>query len=94
MARVSEILRFILPRSPSSKTAFSELRQHVATKGLVNTQYFAYILQNEGFPQPKPENQMYWYIGMQSCRPRFLNILSDLQSGQTSRYIEGARNSS
>ena len=63
---ISEILRFILPRSEANTTAFSDLRRSVETKGSVKIQYFGYVLQHEGIPKPKPENQMCWYIGIYS----------------------------
>jgi hypothetical protein len=64
MAIVSEILRFNLPRrSLASSTAFNLLRRKAETNGLVKVQYFGYVLPNEGFPAPKPENQMCWYLG-------------------------------
>jgi hypothetical protein len=66
MTIVSAILRFTLLRSQASTAAFSELRRSVQTKGLVTTQYFGYVLQNEGIPKPKPDSQMCWYIGIAS----------------------------
>jgi len=64
MPVVSELLRFILPRSQSSASAFSDLRHSVTTKGLARIQYFGYVMPNEGIPTPRPDNQMCWYIGI------------------------------
>jgi hypothetical protein len=64
MAVISEIFRFLLPRSQSSANAFGELRRRVAAKGVPRSQYFGYMIQNEGFPPQKPENLMRWYIGI------------------------------
>ena len=63
MAIVSEVIRFILPRSSASQSAFRSLRKVVAAKGDVTVQQFGYLMQNEGFPRPKPRDQMCWYIG-------------------------------
>ncbi|KAF2098888.1 hypothetical protein NA57DRAFT_56526 [Rhizodiscina lignyota] len=62
MAFVSEVLRFILPRSATSQSAFQQLRKTVAEKGSIKAQYFGYVLINEGLPRPKPDNQMCWCI--------------------------------
>ncbi|KAH8886367.1 hypothetical protein GQ53DRAFT_809677 [Thozetella sp. PMI_491] len=62
MAIVSEVLRFILPRSPASTAAFADLRRRVAARGAVTTQFFGYVLPDEGMPRPKPAGQMCWYI--------------------------------
>ncbi|KAF2667088.1 hypothetical protein BT63DRAFT_458051 [Microthyrium microscopicum] len=62
MGAVSEILRFVLPRTTSSNAAFSEVRRLVAANGLGTSQYFGYIMEDEGFPRPKAENFMCWYI--------------------------------
>lgn len=66
MSVVSEILRFILPKTAANATAFATLRQAVTDKGSVKRQYFGYVLQNEGFPGPKPKDQICWYIGQYS----------------------------
>jgi hypothetical protein len=60
---LSEVIRFILPRSQAAAIAFAALRTHVANVGPVKSQHFGYVLQNEGFPGPKPANQVCWYIG-------------------------------
>ena len=62
MAIVSEILRFILPRSTVHSTAFAQLRVKVKFEGHVKTQYFGYVLPDEGMPPPMIEDQMCWYI--------------------------------
>jgi hypothetical protein len=59
---ISEILRFPLPKSSSSSSAFRVLRDKVSSKGQVNTQYFGYVVPNEGFPVPKREDEMCWVI--------------------------------
>lgn len=61
MAIISEILRFILPRSSIKASAFQALRRQVTERGSVKIQYFGYVMPNEGFPRPK-EDQMCWYI--------------------------------
>lgn len=63
MAIISEILRFILPPSSTKASAFQALRRQVGERGSVKTQYFGYVLPNEGFPRPKKKDQMCWYIG-------------------------------
>jgi hypothetical protein len=62
MAVISEILRFILPRSSVKASAFQALRRQVTERASVKIQYFGYVMPNEGFPRPK-EDQMCWYIG-------------------------------
>jgi len=61
MGIISEVLRFVLPQTKTSSTAFSELRRQVGSKG-VRTQYHAYIMPNEGFPVPQEIDQVCWYI--------------------------------
>jgi hypothetical protein len=63
MGYVSEIIRFLLPKAKLNTNAFRDLRQRVRTNGLVSTQYFGYVLQNEGSATPKPADQVCWYIG-------------------------------
>ena len=63
MAVISEILRFILPRSSAKTSAFQALRRQITERGSVKTQYFGYVIPNEGFPGPKRGDQMCWYIG-------------------------------
>jgi hypothetical protein len=75
MAIISEILRFILPRSSAKTLVFQALRRQVREKGLVKTQYFGYVLPNEGFPKPKKEDQICWYIGTPALRTPILYLL-------------------
>jgi hypothetical protein len=83
MAVISEILRFILPRSSARASAFQALRRQVRERGSVKTQYFGYVLPNEGFPKPKKEDQMCWYIGTLVLeRSNFLFIVGDT-------YVDG-----
>ena len=77
MAVVSEILRFILPRSSAKVSAFQALRKQVREKGLVKTQHFGYVLPNEGFPRPKREDQMCWYIGTPALKLLILYFYAD-----------------
>src|SRR5579871_6656878 len=63
MAVISEILRFILPRSSTKVSAFQALRRQVRERGSVKVQYFGYVMPNEGFPKPKKKDKMCWYIG-------------------------------
>jgi hypothetical protein len=62
MGSISQLLRFTLPRSTTRLSAFHALRDHVSSKASVKTQYFGYVLPDEGFPVPKLENEMCWLI--------------------------------
>lgn len=62
MASIFQILRFTLPWSSATRLAtFQALRDRVSNNS-VNTQYFGYILPNEGFPERTAENDMCWVI--------------------------------
>ena len=58
----SEIVRLIIPRSPLKAAAFSALRKGVVEKGSAGTQYFGYVMPNQGFGHPRVEDEMCWYI--------------------------------
>ena len=62
MPAIAQLLRFTLPRSSTRLLAFHALRERVSSKALVKTQYFSYVFPNEGFPVPKPEDEMCWFI--------------------------------
>jgi hypothetical protein len=62
MPTISQLLRFTLPYSSARASAFQVLRQKTASKGLVKTQYYGYVLPNEGFPAPKREDEMCWFL--------------------------------
>lgn len=94
MAVISEILRFILPRSSAKASAFQALRRQVREKGLVKNQYFGYVLPNEGFPRPKREDQMCWYIGTPALGLPILYVLlrtPTLMAFETSEWPETSK---
>lgn len=62
MSSLSQLLRFTLPPSTTRLTAFQALRERVSSKASVKSQYFGYMLPNEGFPDRTAENDMYWLI--------------------------------
>jgi 2-succinyl-5-enolpyruvyl-6-hydroxy-3-cyclohexene-1-carboxylate synthase len=72
MAAIAQLLRFTLPRSSPRVPAFHALRECVSSKALVKTQYFGYVFPNEGFPVPKPDDEMCWLIRTPS--PLFVSI--------------------
>jgi hypothetical protein len=61
MAAFSQLLRFTV--SKSQVPIFNALREHVSTKASVKTQYFGFVVPNEGFPAPKTDNEVCWFIG-------------------------------
>jgi hypothetical protein len=64
MTVISELIRFILPRSnATASAAFGDLRRTVGTAAKVQTQYFGYVIPNEGFPSFREQNQVCWFIG-------------------------------
>ncbi len=77
MMVMSEILRFPLLQSPSSSSAFQKLRDQVSSQGQVKTQYFGYVVPNQGFPLPKSENEMCWVIRAFLLRNHLVLVSSD-----------------
>jgi hypothetical protein len=76
MSSISQILRFTLPRSATRLSAFQELRQCVSAKASIKTQYFGYVLPDQGFPVPKPENEMCWLIRKTALLIKVLSLNS------------------
>jgi hypothetical protein len=62
MPAIAQLLRFTLPHASTRVSAFHVLRERVSSKALVKTQYFGYVYPNEGFPVPKPDDEMCWFI--------------------------------
>ncbi|RDI81088.1 hypothetical protein Vi05172_g8877 [Venturia inaequalis] len=62
MASIYQLLRFTLPRSNAALlSTFQALRDRVSNDS-VKTQYFGYMIPNEGFPDRTAENDMCWVI--------------------------------
>ncbi|KIW02691.1 uncharacterized protein PV09_06128 [Verruconis gallopava] len=83
---LSEIVRFVLPRSQSARSSFHDLRAKLDHAGVVKNQYFGYVLQKEGYPVPKQENLMCWYIewpdrNRREWSPEMTKSLSSLAGG-------------
>jgi hypothetical protein len=62
MPAIAQLLRFTLPHSSTRVSAFRALRERVSSKALVKMQHFGYVFPNEGFPVPKPDDEMCWFI--------------------------------
>jgi hypothetical protein len=62
MPGIAQLLRFTLPHSPTRVTAFHALRERISSKALAKTQYFGYVFTDQGYPVPKPDNEMCWFI--------------------------------
>lgn len=62
MASIYQLLRFTLPQSNATRlSTFQALRDRVSSDS-VKTQYFGYMILNEGFPDRTAENDMCWVI--------------------------------
>ena len=62
MSAVAQLLRFTLPRTSACASAFHALRETVSSKTPVSSQYFGYIIPNQGFPASKADDDICWLI--------------------------------